>query len=43
MLTRIRTRIRVRRQRASMTSAIAAAGRRQRDDLILMARRQGLQ
>ena len=42
MLIEIRKRSRKRRQRASMTRIITAASQPQRDELIVMAQRQGL-
>ena len=42
MFTEIRKRTRKRRQRASITMVITAASQPQRDELILMAQRQGL-
>jgi hypothetical protein len=42
MFTEIRTRNRRRRQRENISRLIATVGGRQRDDLIVMAQRQGL-
>ena len=42
MFTEIRNRNRKRRQRASMTRVISTASQPQRDELIVMAQRQGL-
>jgi len=42
MFTGIRRRARDRRQRASMIRTITAASQSQRDELIVMAQRQGL-
>ena len=42
MFTELRKRTRKRRQRASMARIITAASQPQRDELILMAQRQGL-
>ena len=42
MITGIRKRVRDRRRRTIMTRTITSASRRQRDELIVMAQRQGL-
>ncbi|MGS0688067.1 hypothetical protein ACVBEQ_23405 [Nakamurella sp. GG22] len=42
MLTRIRRRTRDRRRRATMIKTIAGASQPQRDELIVLAQRQGL-
>jgi len=42
MFTEYRKRTRKRRQRASMTRIITSASQPQRDELIVMAQRQGL-
>jgi preprotein translocase subunit Sss1 len=42
MFTELRKRTRRRRQRASLTRIITAASQPQRDELIVMAQRQGL-
>jgi len=42
MFTKIRKRTRIRRQRASLTRVISTASQPQRDELIVMAQRQGL-
>jgi len=42
MFTEYRKRTRTRRQRASLTRIISSASQPQRDELIVMAQRQGL-